>query len=134
MALRRATSDDLVELQALYRRSAGHWPDTRELVAEHPEWIEPTPQQIDERLVSLVEEDGRILGFSTVTTDRELEALFVDPSAMGGGVGRALVEHAGVPLHVTANLNAVPFYEAVGFVGVGSVETLFGEARRMLLT
>lgn len=133
MAPRRATPADLSELQALYRRSSAHWPDTRDLVAEHPEWIEPTPDQVDGGLVTLIEDGGRILGFSTVTADRELEALFVDPPAMGRGVGRALVEYAGPPLHVTANLNAVPFYEAVGFVDAGPVPTLFGEARRMHL-
>ena len=129
-----ATAADLAELQALYRRSSSHWPDTRELVAEHPEWIEPTTDQVDRGWVTLVEEGGRILGFSTVTAERELEALFVEPDAMGRGLGRTLVEAAGAPLDVTANLNAVPFYEAVGFVEVGPVETLFGEARRMRLT
>ena len=121
-------------MQELYRRSAAHWPDTRDLIAEHPEWIEPTPAQIEAGWVSLVEENGRVVGFSTVTPERELEALFVDPDAMGRGVGRALVEAAGAPLMVTANPNAVPFYVRVGFVDLGRMDTLFGEAHRMELT
>lgn len=121
-------------MQALYRRSAAHWPDNRDLVAEHPEWIEPTPSQVEAGWVTLAEEESRILGFSTVTPERELEALFVDPDSMGRGVGRALVDAAGAPLSLTANLNAVPFYERVGFRDLGPVETLFGEARRMELT
>ena len=134
MALRSATAGDLRELQALYRRSAAHWAATRELVTEHPEWIEPTPAQVEAGWVTIFESDGRIMGFSTVTPERELEALFVDPETMRRGVGRALIESAGRPLHVTANINAVPFYDSVGFVDVGRIETLFGEARRMLLT
>ena len=133
MAPRRATDADLRELQALYRRSAAHWPNTRELVAEHPEWIEPTVDQVDNGWVTVLEDGERILGFSTVTPDRELEALFVDPDEMRRGAGRALVEAAGRPLTVTANPNAVGFYERVGFVATGSVETLFGEALRMKL-
>ena len=103
-------------------------------MAEHPEWIEPAPEQVKAGWVVLAEDHGRIVGFSTVTPQRELEALFVDPDAMGRGVGRALVEAAGSPLTLTANGNAVPFYERIGFVDIGPVETLFGEARRMRLT
>ena len=82
----------------------------------------------------MIEDEGRIVGFSTVTPERELEALFVDPDDMARGVGRTLVEAAGSPLTVTANGNAVPFYARVGFVDIGPVETLFGKARRMTLT
>jgi GNAT superfamily N-acetyltransferase len=133
MDLRSATAPDLGELQALYRRSAAHWPDNRQLVIDHPEWTEPTPSQIEAGWVYLAQDGGRIVGFSTVTPERELEALFVDPDAMGRGVGRALVEAAGKPLLVTANVNAVPFYMRVGFIDLGRMDTLFGEARRMQL-
>lgn len=131
MIVRAATATDLGALQALYRRSAAYWPDEADLVAAHPEWLEPTPTQVEAGWVSVAERDGRIVGFSTVTAERELEALFVDPPAMGLGVGRALVEAAGAPLVVTANRNAVPFYRRVGFRDRGPVDTPFGESLRM---
>ena len=61
---------------------------------------------------------------------------------MRGGVGRALVEDAvdrlrdaGVSrLEVTANLNALGFYEKVGFVAIGPVETMFSPGLRMYRT
>lgn len=133
MIVRVATAADLEVLQGLYRRSSAHWPDEADLVAAHPEWLEPTPAQVDAGWVSVVELDGRIVGFSTVTPERELEALFVDPPAMRLGAGSALVEAAGAPLTVTANRNAVPFYRRAGFRDRGPVDTPFGESLRMEL-
>jgi GNAT superfamily N-acetyltransferase len=45
----------------------------------------------------LAETDGRILGFAVLSLDppsAELEFLFVDPPAIGTGVGSALLRHA----------------------------------------
>jgi GNAT superfamily N-acetyltransferase len=71
----------------------------------------------------------------------ELEDLFVDPDWMQRGVGRELVLDAvaiarakGVPrIEVTANGHALAFYEKVGFVLDGVVETRFGPGSRMHL-
>nr|WP_318383714.1 N-acetyltransferase [uncultured Enterobacter sp.] len=67
------------------------------------------------------EEKGRLEGFVSVMESRFVGALFVRPSALGRGIGRALLEHvkqryAGLSLEVyQKNARAVNFYHALGF-------------------
>jgi len=87
--------------------------------------------------------DGTVVGFATTrSTDPgvlELEDLFVDPGAMRQGVARELVRSIAAAaqredvarIEVTANVHALGFYDALGFVAGSPVETEFGQARRM---
>ncbi len=67
-------------------------------------------------------EDGSVIGFSSWRRD-ELVSLFVDPAWHERGVGRALfdacekdaAENGHAPRRLTATLNAVSYYEALGF-------------------
>jgi ribosomal protein S18 acetylase RimI-like enzyme len=82
------------------------------------------------------------VGFSVVVPItcllHELDGLFVDPSHMSSGIGRALVEDAAVrasnqgaeALEVTAG-PAQSFYERVGFRLIGAAQTRFGPAVRI---
>lgn len=72
--------------------------------------------------------DGHVLGFLVMEGD-EIDALFVDPAVHGQGYGTALIEHA-LALSPRAMVeaseqasNALPFYEARGFVRIGRSET-----------
>ena len=48
-------------------------------------------EYIDQRLIWVWDEDGRVLGFSAAnTSDGTIWALFVEPSAEGRGIGRNL--------------------------------------------
>jgi GNAT superfamily N-acetyltransferase len=68
----------------------------------------------------------------------ELDGLFVEPAAMGAGIGRALIEDAcgrarargGLAIEVIAG-PASAFYEKVGFTMTGAAQTRFGPAVRM---
>lgn len=72
--------------------------------------------------------DGCVLG-SLVMEGEEIDALFVDPAVHGQGCGTALVQHALIlSPHATVEAseqasNALPFYEARGFVRIGRSET-----------
>ncbi|RXZ64589.1 acetyltransferase [Pelagerythrobacter rhizovicinus] len=72
--------------------------------------------------------DGHVRGF-LVMEGEEIDALFVDPAVHGKGYGTALVEHAlTLSPHATVEAseqasNALPFYEARGFVRIGRSET-----------
>lgn len=68
-----------------------------------------------------VDEEGVILGFSGISGSK-LEALFVDPAAMGHGVGGALMRHALDVCRVwrvdvnEGNPGALAFYRKYGFL------------------
>ncbi len=86
------------------------------------------------------EEDGEIHAMCVVDTDRsELNALFVAPQATGQGLGKILVASAeGVALNaghsrlsLKATLNAVPFYEKLGFRKKGKTMHSFPEGTEL---
>jgi putative acetyltransferase len=70
----------------------------------------------------MAEVDGAAAGFGHAIPG-EVYACFVDPAFSGRGVGRAIVAAASAkarkgwkgPLRLEATLNAVPFYERLGF-------------------
>ena len=112
-------------------------------LTERPGMVEPSLEDLDAGRVRVAAEEGRIAGFAvSVRGDdgrAELDGLFVDPSAWRRGLGRRLVNDAASRardegasrLSVTANLDAVSFYEALGFVVDRPVDTDFGPAARM---
>ncbi|USA39278.1 acetyltransferase [Pelagerythrobacter marinus] len=71
---------------------------------------------------------GKVVGFLVMDGD-EIDALFVDPAVHGQGYGTALIQHAlTLSPHATVEAseqasNALPFYEARGFVRIGRSET-----------
>ena len=73
------------------------------------------------------DEAGKIVGFSG-TLDDKLEMLFVHPSFIGCGIGKALLQHAIQKLGVCKvdvnehNQKAVHFYTQSGFVITGRSE------------
>lgn len=75
----------------------------------------------------LVDDADRPVGFLILDGDM-IDALFVDPAVHGRGFGSALVAHAlalAPAARVDANeqaSNALPFYEARGFVRIGRSE------------
>jgi len=137
--IRVAVHADLGALRDLYRRSSLSNAGDRASLLAHPEALEFAGDAVGEGLTRVAVVDGRIVGFATLLGDGELEDLFVDPDWMRRGIGRALVLDAVVlaPAHgldrieVTANGEALDFYESVGFVFDGEVETAFGRGSRM---
>jgi len=137
--IRVAVHADLGALRDLYRRSSLSNAGDRASLLAHPEALEFAGDAVGEGLTRVAVVDGRIVGFATLLGDGELEDLFVDPDWMRRGIGRALVLDAVVlaPAHgldrieVTANGEALDFYESVGFVYDGEVETAFGRGSRM---
>ena len=144
--IRDARRAEAAALASLQRRSSDVWEEYRAQLAANPGVIEPPHQAIAEGRVRVaVDASQRRLGFSVVLAPEdgrvELDDLFVEPDAMERGVGRLLVADVvsrAAALHatcvdVTANPNALGFYERVGFRVTGEVETLFGRGIRMRL-
>jgi GNAT superfamily N-acetyltransferase len=141
--IRNATATEAPVLEALQRRSSDVWEAYREQLAANPDAIELPQAFIDNGWVRVaVDVEGTPVGFSVlIPTDGpmyELDGLFVEPSQMSAGVGRALVEDAATraadrgaqALEVTAG-PAQGFYERVGFNLIGVAKTRFGPAVRM---
>jgi GNAT superfamily N-acetyltransferase len=135
---------DMARLRAVYRRSSLSNPAYREALLAHPEVLELTDQAVREGRTRTARAGGRIIGFASwldAGDTAEIEDMFVDPEWMGLGVGLALVRDL-ITLargrqvrlvRVTANPDAVGFYEKAGFAPGGEVATTFGPAPRLCL-
>jgi GNAT superfamily N-acetyltransferase len=143
--MRPAVPAERAALESLQRRSSMHEPMYRAQLTAHPDAIEVPAELIRTGAVRIAEKDGRIAGFSALLPldagGCELDALFVEPDLMRGGVGSALIEDARRIAHergaeridVVANPQAIAFYERVGFTTCGREDTRFGSAPRMTL-
>ena len=143
--IRPARLSEQAMLEDLQLRASLVWEDTREDLLANPEVVELPAEQIEGGYVFVAERDGAVVGFGVLLPidgdEPDLDGLFVEPEAFGGGVGRALVAEAvrraramGAPgLQVVANLNARGSYEACGVEAVREAPTRFAPALIMRL-
>lgn len=108
-----------------------------------PERVEAFQRWIvrgEELIVVATEPAGQIIGFgSIVASNSELRAVYVAAAYGGQGVGRALLARleelardAGLTeLRMDASINAVPFYEANGFISLERAEHVMSSGGRM---
>ena len=136
-AIRAARPDEAGALGALAFRSKAHWGYDAAFMEDCREELKiPAGQIVARRTYVAVSQDGpgpsRILGFGTIEGEPpagELGMLFVDPPAIGSGVGGALYSHLAAVatelgfhrLTIAADPNAEPFYLAKGAVRIGGV-------------
>ena len=130
--VRPALSGEATAISALALRSKGHWAyDAAFLEACRAE-LTTDPGECDGRHVYVAERDGMMLGYYKLAGDPpvgELADLFVDPPAIGTGVGTLLLRHAigqarvlGLQrLTIDAEPEAEAFYLRAGAVRTGSV-------------
>jgi GNAT superfamily N-acetyltransferase len=124
LIIRPARAEDADELSELALRSKAHWGYDQAFL----ELCRPLLAVTDAVLATkrmFVAEDGGPLGFAGLggpPPTGELTDLWIDPTAIGRGVGRALFGHvaaaardAGMTvLTIEAEPNAVGFYRAMG--------------------
>lgn len=131
--IRPATMADVEAILALHvasiRRLGAETYSPRQVDAwaTKPEGTSPYEASIrdDGRHVIVAERDGELLGWGRLDrSDGEVSAVYVHPDHARQGVGSALVAHLEAlarewgfdRLHLWASLNAVPFYESLGFL------------------
>jgi GNAT superfamily N-acetyltransferase len=144
MEIRDAQPEEQSTLSDLHRRSSYVWEEDRVYLDAHPDALGVAFQAIAERRVRVaVGPDGAIVGFSVLASGPAgvcvLDGLFVEPTLMRRGIGRALVEDAAEraasagnrEVTVVAHPRNFPFYENVGFVRGELTRTRFGPASRM---
>jgi len=131
--IRSATADDLPAIRDVYRRASLSNEGDRAWIEAHPDEFALDETNAIEGRTRVAVVDGQIVGFATLVGS-ELEDLFTDPDWVRQGIATALVRDvaATVPrIDLTANPHALAFYESVGFVADGVVETSGGPAVRM---
>jgi len=143
METRSARESDLGTIEAVVRAAAMVWDEDRPFLEAHPDAIEVPVELVKRGQVRVAVQSEAVVGFSSYVisdaTTWEVEDLFVRPDLMRQGIGRRLVDdmvasavRAGCNrLEVTANPQALGFYEKLGFVAVGVVPTRFRPAIRM---
>jgi len=106
-------------LREIAAAAKGHWGYDPQLVADWAAGMSLPSKPL------LAEREGRVVGWASVERRGDvlrLEDLWVEPAAMGQGVGGELFERAKalgtgcVRMEWDADPNAVPFYEHLGAV------------------
>jgi GNAT superfamily N-acetyltransferase len=129
--IRPARSDESEKISALALRSKGHWGYSAEFLEACRAELTYDAATCASGLMWVAAEGDTVLGFSLLAGEPphgELSALFVDPSAIGTGCGRLLLEHtlaaaraAGYTrLELDADPEAEPFYLRFGAQRIGS--------------
>ena len=95
------------------------------LACQQHELLGVTVEELPGRVLVACDAAGRTIGVAAVVPEGEtadLDVMFVDPPAIGGGAGRALFEAAAalarslgaLRLTILADPNAAPFYQRMG--------------------
>jgi GNAT superfamily N-acetyltransferase len=130
VAIRPARAGEAASLTALCLRSKAYWGYDAEFMRLCVPSLTVSEQSIAHGRVLVATDDaGRTIGTVSVMPDdegggdcAELGLMFVDPAAIGGGIGRALFDEA-VKLArrlghrrmtILADVNAAPFYQRMG--------------------
>ena len=129
--------DDARALSALAFRSKAHWGYSPQFMQSCKSELTYRPHQIaDKKFSFAIAQDGQetvgFYGLARTTAQRfELDALFVEPSHIGRGVGRQLIKHAielaaaelATSILIQGDPNAEKFYLAAGAIRIGDRES-----------
>lgn len=131
MLIRTARADEAELLSELAIRSKAYWGYDEAFMATCRDELIIPASEVEKLRTTVAEHDGRILGFATLEgnpPEGALGMLFVEPDAIGQGIGRRLFEHATAAatslgfarLTIDADPNAEPFYLAMGATHIGA--------------
>ena len=142
--IREASPSEADQLTELALRSKAHWGYDAEFLEDARSDLTLTTQYIYTYTVFVIEEQGSIEGFYSLSgqdAEAELMHLFVEPAAIGRGLGRLLFRHAvdtarafGFErLTIGSDPFALEFYEAMGARRVGEVASPIRPGRMLPL-
>ncbi|MFF1925512.1 GNAT family N-acetyltransferase [Streptomyces sp. NPDC058221] len=132
MKVRPGRPSEAADLTELALRSKAYWGYDEAFLAACRDELTMSPGDIGPRRTAVAEEeDGRVLGFTTLEGAPPagvLGMMFAEPDAVGRGVGRLLFGHVVsearrlgfVRFTIDADPNAEPFYRAMGAVRIGA--------------
>ena len=140
--IRRARPEEAPALRTLAHRSKAHWPYTADFLAAVESMLQLDPQDVSDHEVWVLEHGATVVGWHRVTLHgerAELEDLWVEPAAIGTGLGRLLFEHAvsvaeragAGRLEWDADPYAEGFYQAMGGEEIGRSPSAAEEGRTL---
>ncbi|MFE4449715.1 GNAT family N-acetyltransferase [Streptomyces sp. NPDC056796] len=129
--VREGRPEEAEALTGLALRSKAHWGYDEAFLAACRDELTVTPGDTAGGRTAVAEEDGRVLGFTALSgepPEGALGMMFVEPEAIGRGVGRLLFSHTVAQarrlgfesLTIDADPHAEPFYLAMGAVRTGT--------------
>jgi GNAT superfamily N-acetyltransferase len=145
MQIVRAKAEDAEVLTEIAHAAKRHWGYPERWIEAWQDILTMRPDFITSNVTYCATEGGRTVGFYVLTSERDgmhLDHLWMRPSAMGRGVGRALFEHAAAQarglgfqaIKIEADPNAEGFYRRMGAKRVGAnVTELEGQPRELPL-
>ena len=99
--IRQAKPTEIDALTAICHRSKAHWGYDRDFMERSRDALTVRPEQVEAGDVLVAELDGVAVAVAAIAPDQdgyEIDQFFVDPPAMGRGVGvhlfRAVLAHA----------------------------------------
>jgi len=93
--VRSAQPAEEAALTELAVRSKGHWGHDAAFLERARTGLTVRPEHLEQWIVRVAEREGGAVGVAAVDPEAaELELLFVEPAAIGTGVGRALLHDA----------------------------------------
>ena len=126
-----ADARDLAALSDLCLRSKAHWGYDAVFLAACRAELTLTPRDLEESSVGVIHGTTGPIAIAQVSVDgseAEIDKLFVDPAAMGRGLGRILFDwiartaraNGATRLRIEADPDAKPFYERMGATITGT--------------
>lgn len=130
VTIRPARPEELAALSDLALRSKSHWGYDRDFLEAVRGALTFTPADFAAGPIRVLELDGELRGVYRIVgspPEGELSDLWLDPSAIGRGLGRSLFRHAletaaergFETLLIGSDPNAMGFYLAMGAAHVG---------------
>ncbi|MEP0519987.1 MAG: GNAT family N-acetyltransferase [Hyphomicrobiales bacterium] len=131
MIIRPPRNSECEELSKLCLKSKAYWGYDEDFVEACREELTITETTMRNSEIAVAEEDGKLLGvvqLDIASGPTVLEKIFVAPEAIGKGVGKRLFkwavakakENGVLSFTIDGDPNAVPFYEHMGAVKIGS--------------
>jgi GNAT superfamily N-acetyltransferase len=129
-SIRDAVSSDAATLTTICFRSKSHWGYPQEYIDLWTDELTITTQMIESfHSFVAIDKTTKMLGFCLLKTEQlkaEIEALYIDPDAMGQGLGRLLLNHAFekarhsgcTSAQLASDPNALTFYQYMGGVQI----------------